>query len=220
MQPGFHDERGLTVREQLRHVYWIGGGSGSGKSTIARRIAEQHGLHLYATDEAMPEHARRSTPTESPYLCRFIAMDMDERWVTRTPQAMLETFHWFQGEGFGMIVDDLLQLPTDRGVIVEGFRLLPHLVKPLLADPGRAVWLLPTSEFRRAVFDRRGGATWGFIAKTGNPEQALRNLLERDGMFTARLAEETRRLDLSSIAVDLTMAEGELARRVAEAFRL
>jgi adenylate kinase family enzyme len=32
--------------EALRHVYWIGGGSGAGKSTIARRIAAQHGLHV------------------------------------------------------------------------------------------------------------------------------------------------------------------------------
>jgi len=29
----------------LRDVYWIGGGPGGGKSTIARRIAEAHCLH-------------------------------------------------------------------------------------------------------------------------------------------------------------------------------
>ena len=37
-----------ALQEQLRHVYWIGGGSGAGKSTIARRIAAEHGLQLYA----------------------------------------------------------------------------------------------------------------------------------------------------------------------------
>jgi predicted kinase len=37
--------------KQLKHIYWIGGGSGAGKSTIARRIAAEHGLRVYSTDD-------------------------------------------------------------------------------------------------------------------------------------------------------------------------
>jgi hypothetical protein len=40
-------------------------------------------------------------------------------------------------------------------VIVEGFRVLPHLVRPLLAMPGHAVWLPPMTDFRRAASDSR-----------------------------------------------------------------
>src|SRR5215217_3898618 len=119
------------LRERLRHVYWIGGGSGAGKSTIARRLAARHGLHVYATDDAMADHARRSSREDCPLLHAFMAMRMDERWVTRSPSAMLETFPWFSGEGFAMIVEDLLRLPRERGVIAGGFRLLPQLVAPL-----------------------------------------------------------------------------------------
>jgi len=114
-----------ALRARLRHVYWLGGGSGAGKSTIARRIAAQHGMHIYATDEVMADQARRSTPEEAPCLDSFKTMDMDSRWVKRSPQTMLETFHWFRGEGFGLIVEDLLGLPARTGVIAEGFRLLP-----------------------------------------------------------------------------------------------
>jgi hypothetical protein len=128
---------------------------------------------------------------------------------------MLETFHWFAGEGFDRIVEDLLALPRAPGVVVEGFRLLPRLVAPLLADPAHAVWLLPTPDFRAAVFERRGGAASGFLAKTTDPERALRNLLERDRLFTDLLREETARLALPAIAVDAATAEDDLARRVA-----
>jgi hypothetical protein len=69
----------------------------------------------------MLDHSRQSTPERCPFLHQFMAMDMDERWVNRSPKAMLETFHWFRG---------------------EGFRLLPHLVKPLLAVRSHAVWLI------------------------------------------------------------------------------
>ncbi len=173
MRPEEHEETAdaAALRARLQHVYWIGGGSGAGKSTIARCLAAQHGLPVYSTDEVMPDHASRSTPEDAPHLSRFRTMDMDERWVNRSPETMLETFHWFRGEGFGLIVEDLLRLPAETGVIAEGFRLLPHLVKPLLAEPGHAVWLLPTPEFRRAAFDSRG---WEIPRKTSDPELARR----------------------------------------------
>lgn len=209
-----------ALREQLRHVYWIGGGSGAGKSTIARRVAAEHGLQLYVSDDVMADHAKRSTPEDCPLLHEFMAMDMDERWVNRSPKDMLETFHWFRGEGFSMIIEDILRLPREPGVIVDGFRLLPHLVDPLLAERSHAVWLIPTPEFRHAVMESRGGARWGFVGKTSDPERALRNLLERDAMFTDRLYEEARRLGLSTIEVDPTMTEDDLAGRVAKTFGL
>jgi len=204
----------------LQHVYWIGGGSGAGKSTIARRVATQHGLHLYSTDDAMADHARRSSPEDCPLLHRFMLMDMDERWVTRSPKTMLETFHWFQGEGFNLIIEDLLRLRREPGIIVEGFRLLPRLVQPLLSVPAHAVWLLPTPAFRETVVDRRGGSAWGFLARTSDPEKALRNLLERDRMFTDILRDETARLGLSAIKVDTMTTEDDLSTRVTEVFEL
>jgi hypothetical protein len=139
----------MALRTRLRHVYWIGGGSGAGKSTIARRLAARHGLVLYATDDVMPDHAGRVSDT--PFLDQFRRMDMDERWLNRSPEEMLETFHWFRGEGFELVVEDLLALPGEPGVIAEGFRLLPRLVAPLLEVPAHAVWLAPTPAFRLAA---------------------------------------------------------------------
>jgi hypothetical protein len=216
---GGRPEETAGVAARLRHVYWIGGGSGAGKSVIARRVAARHGLRRYATDDVMRDHGRRCAPADGPFLSEFAAMDMDERWVNRPPETMLETFGWFRGEGFGLIVEDLVSLPGEPGVIVEGFRLLPRLVKPLLAGPGHAVWLLPTPDFRRAAFESRG-SLWQIAGQTSDPERALHNLLERDRMFTERLREETERLELRAIEVDVTMTEDGLAERVTEAFGL
>jgi hypothetical protein len=205
--------------EQPAHVYWIGGGSGAGKSTIAARVADRCDLQVYATDGVMADHARRSPPASAPYLQRFLAMDMDERWVNRSPAAMLDTFHWYRGEGFGLIVEDLLALPADRGVVAEGFRLLPGLVAPLLAEAWHAVWLVPTPEFRRAAFESRGGL-WQIAGRTSDPERALHNLLERDRMFTERLDATATGLGLPVIRVDPAMTEDDLTALVAASFRL
>lgn len=201
---------------RLRHVYWLGGGSGGGKSTVARHLATRYGFGVYDTDAAMSDHARRSTPTDSPYLHEFMAMDMDQRWLLRSPDTMLETFHWFRGEGFDRIIDDLTDLPDDRPVIAEGFRLLPRLVAPVLTDPAHAVWLLPTPGFRETAFDRRG-TTWQIAGRTSRPDAARRNLLERERLFTERLAVEVRELGLPAIVVDGTTTEADLTDRVATA---
>src|SRR5213080_4021999 len=132
---------------------------------------------------------------------------------------MLETFPWFRGECFDPIVDDLLDLAAEPSVIAEGFRLLPHLVQPVLADPSHAVWLLPTPAFRQAAFEGRGSA-WTIAGKTSDPERALRNLLERDQLFTDRVAAEARRLELHVIEVDISTSEDALAEQVTAAFGL
>ena len=108
-EPGPDASDAADLRDRLRHVYWIGGGSGAGKSTIARRLAARHDLDVYATDDVMADHGRRIVPGEAPFLAEFAAMDMDQRWVHRSPPTMLETFHWYRGEGFGLIVEDLLR---------------------------------------------------------------------------------------------------------------
>jgi len=154
--------------------------------------SQQPVLRGYATGDVMADHARRGSHGDCPLLHMFLAMHMDERWVRWPPETMLDMFRWFRGEGVNFLVEDLLRLPCEPGVIAEGFRLLPRLVESPLPAPGQAVWLLPTADFRLAVFEGRGGAAWG-LARTTDPKRA-HNLLERYQMFTDVLREETTRL--------------------------
>lgn len=210
----------MALRDRLRDVFWLGGSSGAGKSTTAAALAERYGLQLYATDDVMADHARRCPEAQCPQLHAFAAMGMDERWLHRSPQVMLETFHWYRGEGFHLILEDLMAVveagggPARPGVLVEGFRLLPGLVRPLLADPSRAVWLLPTPEFRRAAFESRGGS-WQIAGRTSDPQRALSNLLERDGLFTDELRERVRAERLHAVEVDTSWTREQLLREVA-----
>ncbi len=202
----------------LQHVRWIGGGSGAGKSTVARQLAADHGLRLYHT-EPFSKLVDRADSGATPLLRGFMAMDMDERWVNRPPEVMLETFHGFQGEGFDLVVDDLLALPPDPPVLAEGFSLLPRLVAPLLSRPRQAVWLLPTPEFRRAAFESRG-STWTIPNKTSDPQRALANLLARDQLFTEQLRAQARAAQLQTVDVDGSVGVAESVARVGEALGL
>lgn len=204
---------------------WIGGGSGAGKSTLAARLAQRHGLRRYDTDAAMTDHARRCPPRRCPRLAEFSAMSADERWLDRSPREMLETFHWYAGEGFDLVVEDVVAMGPGPAVVVEGFRLLPRLVAPLLgtgpAGPAGSagVWLLPTPRFREAAFVRRG-TTGSITGTTSDPARALANLLERDALFTGVLGEEVGRLGLVAVEVDVGHGEEEVLGRVEAALGL
>lgn len=201
------------MRAALHHVRFVGGGSGAGKSTVAERLVARHGLRLYQAEQ-FSTYMRRPTPAGAPLLHAFLAMDMDERWVNRSPQDMFNTFHGFHGEQFDLIVKDLLALPRQPRVIAEGFTLLPRLVAPLLSGPNQAVWLAPTSEFRGAAFDSRG-STWDIPRKTSNPERGLANMLMRDRIFSGQVVRDATALGLAVIDVDLGQTVEGLVNRVA-----
>ena len=211
---GSSDQAGVG----LQHVRWIGGGSGAGKSTVAALLAAEHGLQLYHA-EPFSKYAGRADPGLTPLLQGFMAMEMDERWVNRPPEVMLETFHGFRGEGFDLVLEDLLALPPDAPVLAEGFSLLPRLVARLLCRPRQAVWLLPTPEFRRAAFESRG-STWTIPNRTSDPQRALANLLARDQLFTEELRAQARTAGVQTLDVDGSLDVAESVARVGEALGL
>jgi hypothetical protein len=135
-------------------VLWLGGPPGSGKTTIATRLARRHGLRWYNADTRTWEHRDRALRDLNPAAQRWEAMTPAQRWEQATPAEMLEmSLHAERG---AMVVDDLRRLPSSPLVIAEGSTISPSVVSSDIADPSRAVWLLPTPEFQRAQLAERG----------------------------------------------------------------
>jgi hypothetical protein len=126
---------------------------------------------------------------------------------------MFQTFHGFHGEGFEFLIEDVLTLPTNKVILVEGYQLLPRLVAPLLAQSEQAMWLIPTPEFRRAAMTRRG-SLWSIAGRTSDPEKALANLLARDALYTEEVLRQATDLRLPTIMVDGSASVEELTMRV------
>ena len=136
---------------------WIGGPSGGGKTTIAKRLARRHGLRWYNADAHTWEHRDRAVAAGIPAAVRWESMTPQERLVDASPEDMVAmSLHAERGP---MVVDDVRALPRSPMIVAEGTTVPAAVVGSGTADRSRAVWLLPTREFQLARHGDPDGPT-------------------------------------------------------------
>ena len=202
--------------DRLRHVLWIGGGTGAGKTSIATALAERHGALAYHYDfHDARDHSERIDPVRHPVMQAFAAMSMDERWVLRTPQEMARETIRSSRERMAMAIEDLLARPAGVPLVADGAWFFPELVAPLLTDARQAVWLVPTEAFREHALRARG---WVTIEGTGDGDRARANRLARDALLGDHVRRTTAALGLRVIEVDGARTLAEVTAAVEDHF--
>ena len=202
----------------LPHVFWLGGSPCSGKSSIALLLAKRHSLPLYVCDDHYPEHIARADPATQPRLARVGSMSWNEIWSRPVDVAVNDEFEFYREE-FGMILEDLQSMATDRPILAEGAALLPELAAPLVADVRRAIWVVPTEEFQLHHYSRR---EWihDILSQCENPDSAFATWMGRDAGFARLVAEDASHRGFKVITVDGTRTIEDLAHEVERHFGL
>jgi hypothetical protein len=134
---------------------------------------------------------------------------LDERWVHRSPEDMFRSVLATNDERFPMICADLRAMPRRPMILVEGPRLFPKLVAPLLTDPHQAVWLMPTEDFARRSTAARDKPQGRF--DSSDSERFRHNFLRRDALLAEHIRREATRLGLPLIEVDGLRSAEEMA---------
>lgn len=197
-------------RERLSHVIWIGGGTDSGKSSVADVIAKRFDLKAYHYDRSEMSHIHRLSGVSKDYrelLEELESASMDEWWVHPTPQELtIRSLESFQLR-FLPALEDLMAF--EGRVIAEGFGFTPDLLASVLKSASQAVWLVPTEQFKRDSMLRRGKPS--FRDKVSDPERGTQNLIDRDALLSERVKIQAERHGFSVYTVDGNKTVDEMA---------
>jgi hypothetical protein len=198
---------------QLDHILWIGGTPCSGKTSIAQLLADKYPLQMYHCDEAFDIHKPLMRGTR-----KMLSMSWDQLWMQPVEILVADVFAIYHEE-FQLIMDDLQALPPWPPILAEGMALLPDLLAPGLPSSHRAVWVIPTPEFQRERYPKRGGWVQDILRQCADPEQAFRNWMERDSVCARLVADEVVERGLRMIEVDGRQPIASIAATIEAQFR-
>jgi AAA domain-containing protein len=187
--------RACVTAEALRHVLWLGGAPGSGKTTVALRLARRHGLRVYSADTRTWVHRDRALRDGNVAAARFEATPPLERARLEPAERFTLSLHRERGP---MVIHDVAHLPRSPLVIAEGTVVPAELIAAGLADASHALWLAPTPELQRERMAGRGAdadvaALYALMARTiarevddaGAPRLELDGTLDLDATVDA-----------------------------------
>jgi hypothetical protein len=207
------DQTESATKADFAHVLWIGGASDAGKTTGARLLAERHRWQWYPCDFHEHNHLiARADPERHPSIYREFQKSIEERWIQPTPEELFQVVLETNDERFPMILDDLRAIPSQPLVLVEGPRLFPNLVAPLLTSAHQAVWLMPTPAFARESLMKRDKPQGRF--ETSDPERFRENFLRREALLAEYIRREGTERGLTLIEVDGSRSPDEVADQI------
>lgn len=164
------------IFEHLKHVYWIGGTACAGKTTIAKALTEEFGFYHYNADEMYKHYREMARPEAQPNMC--IHFDSAKAYFERPKEDYIAYLEAINRESFGMLLVDLLKLPTDRPIIVEG-HYLPELMLRVAAPERIALFTTSEELIRSDYFNREDKQNMlKAIRKATDSEDTMNHVLD------------------------------------------
>ena len=174
----------------IDRVRWIGGSPCSGKSTVARWLADAGAARLYSCDDAFDRHAGAVTAQLGPTLKKVTSLPVEQRLAQRIDVQVADVFRLAREE-WPQILNDLEHLAGN--VVVEGAALLPELLVAIGVTPDHAMWVVPTESFQRRHYARRAWVR-ELVQNTTDPDIAFDRWMQRDAQFATEVATQAREL--------------------------
>lgn len=165
-------------------MFWIGGTPGSGKSTIARRLAHELDLPLHPIDAYTYDHVARVGD---------LGLALDDV-LAQGPAAAADDFERISALRLPVVVDDVRdadvgEIPT----LVEGPQLHPDALA--VWEPIGSVWLLTTAQRTREAREDR------LVEGDEAARSRVEHLVQRDQELGKRLGAAAAREGLPVVDV-------------------
>lgn len=140
-----------VIRTALSNVYFISGNACAGKSTIARMLANKHGMELYDMDARYTAHRAIALPEYQPNMC-YHMQNFHEQW-TRPADEQARWNMASLDEQTDMAIADLISISAKHPVVADVLFSPAYTPKTVVYD--RFVFLtVDKSVLRPCYFNR------------------------------------------------------------------
>jgi hypothetical protein len=206
------------MKHKLENVFWLGGSPCAGKSSISEILTKRYNLNLYRVDEAFEIHVRQLDPQLHAALLKWCSATWNERWTQPIETLVQEAILCYR-EHFTLVLNDVVNLPKNKPLLVEGTALLPGGLNDVLPNLNQTIWVVPTPDFQLKHYAERDWVS-GIIRQCDDPESAFRNWMERDIQFARWIKAEAETFGARVLIVDGQQTVEENVLKIAAYFRL
>jgi 2-phosphoglycerate kinase len=183
----------------------IGGASHTGKSTLARSLADQFNWNYCSTDK-LARHPGRPWQTQLTDIPQHVVDHYQLLSATELVEDVLNHYRQNVWPQIEQIVNNAATNIAESGTTIEGSALLPELVNTLKFANIATVWLTASNEFLR----HRIYLSSQYASKSQFEQMLIDKFWERNCLLNDQIIAATNRLRLVSINVEMVLTPDEL----------
>lgn len=176
----------------MEQVFFIGGSTCSGKSTLARSLARQRGWRHFCVDDHLGEYAARGEESGGAICAKHAGMSLSEFWM-RDPKEQCEELVEFYHEVFPFVLGDLVleAMASDVPVVAEGIAFLPELLNESGVDSKHCAYLVAARPLHDELYRARAW-TSQLLEGCEDRSRAFQLWMERDNLFAQHVRRQAR----------------------------
>ena len=178
--------------KMVKRILIIGGGTCSGKTTLAQKLAREENGAVFSVDDHLGEYAKKGIEAGCPICTLHAKMPLNDFFM-RDPRLQCDELIRFYKEIAPFIKEDLALFcqQTDKElVIAEGIAFLPEITKEMKTEDSRirCEYLFTEPAVHDRLYRERKW-TESFLRECEDPEEAFRLWMERDALFAEYIKE-------------------------------
>ena len=212
-----HAKAMLAERKQL---YWIVGGSGSGKTTICNALSTRLNIPVYDMDAHIyGTYNGRFSPTRHPVNSAWAAAENGLAWLLDLSWGEFNRFNRAAlPEYLDLLIEDIATTDPDSSILIDGGICNPALIAQVIS-PRQIVGLARPERSSVEVWtenaDRR--LMKEMIYQLPEPEKAWQTFLYFDRQITHTLLTECKESNITTCSRTETETVADFAGKVADA---
>lgn len=199
-------------------IYYIGGGTCCGKSTIAELLCAKYDFTYYKLDDYLEPYVSKLS-LDGHFLAKHIqTLSQEETWMRTPNEQFLEELALYNNM-FDYAKKDIEFISDGKMILAEGAGFLPNIMKSEHISSNNYICIVPTKEFQIEKYSKR---SWikNYLEGISDQNLAFSNWMERDVIFSEHVLAQAQLLGYKTIVVDGKKSVDEILAIVEYTFRL